>query len=80
MSAPTLNNTDRTDIEEFIVDESHIGFRVVYAGFARKLEQELFQRAVCGEDSSADSTKPQGSQVASPAIAHPIAPLREGAA
>lgn len=89
-------NTDRTDIVEFIVDESHIGFRVVYSGFARQLERELilatkgelsgnlgdnsqyvanYQRAACGVDSSADSAKPQGSQVINPAVAHPIAPV-----
>ena len=68
-----MRNTDRTDLEEFIVDKSHIGFRVVYSWFARQLEEELLQRAACGVDSSADSAKPQGSQVDSPAVAHPIA-------
>ena len=96
-----MTNTDRTDIEEFIVDERHIGFRVVYSGFARQLERELilatkddlsgnsvdnsqyvanYQRAACGVDSSADSAKPQGSQVASPAVAHPIAAVANSAA
>jgi len=45
------------------------------APYARGAMMGNNQRATCGVDSSADSAKPHGSQVASPAVAHPIVPI-----
>ena len=83
MSAPTLNNGYLAILAGFLAGWLIFATKGELTRHIGDNSQQVanYHRAACGVESSADSAKPQGSQVASPAVAHPsIATIREGSA